>query len=437
MMETIHLFDGHHAKPLPAGFDKKGFLQYLDQVWQERPLLLQENDDEEERRSTKQRFFVIEDGRIRAKNYTGFVQFNDCRIHVYPRVFSAQNDFSITNALGHLVKWLSYSHRLQFPFSSIPADTSHQDDWLEAFIFLFGYYTGNVVRDMPHQAYEEVTGEMGFMRGQIAMQPYITENLAKGSHHRLYCRYEPFVYDNLYNQIVKYTSQLLLTITNESRNVLMLKEIAFVLDEVTDIICTASDCDKVKLNRLYPEKEQVLQLCRWFLQMLQTDASQSDKQNLCLLLPMEVIFEEYIAGFLLEHFSHLSPRPQAQDLYLAENGKGNSIFKMIHDILIPGKLIIDTKYKFRLSDDDKKGVSQHDMYQMISYLYKRQVNKGMLLYPEMSGGSGKDNADFTVLDELVQIRSIDVTEIDVPRFDELQKIKMANMLYSIGLDGKG
>ena len=433
MMETIHLFDGHHAKPLPAGFDKKGFLQYLDQVWQERPLLLQENDDEEERRSTKQRFFVIEDGRIRAKNYTGFVQFNDCRIHVYPRVFSAQNDFSITNALGHLVKWLSYSHRLQFPFSSIPADTAHQDDWLEAFIFLFGYYTGNVVRDMPHQAYEEVTEEMGFMRGQIAMQPYITENLAKGRHHRLYCRYEPFVYDNLYNRIVKYTSQLLLAITNESRNVLMLKEIAFVLDEVTDIICTASDCDKVKLNRLYPEKEQVLQLCRWFLQMLQTDTSQSEKRNLCLLLPMEVIFEEYIAGFLQEHFAHLSPKQQAQDMYLAENVKGNGVFKMIHDILIPGKLIIDTKYKFRLSFDEKEGVSQHDMYQMLSYLYKRQVNDGMLLYPEMSGGISTAVTDFSVLNKDVHIRSIDITEENLQNFDNGQKEKLKILLKSAGL----
>lgn len=430
MMHTIHLFDGHNTEPLPEGFDKSGFLQYLDQVWQERPLLLQENDDEDERRGKEQRFFIIVKGTIKARNYTGFVQYGDCRIHVYPRVFSEQKDFNITQALGHLVKWLSYSHRLQFPFSSIPADTSHQDDWLEAFIFLFGYYTGNVVRDMPHQAYEEVTEEMGFMRGQIAMQPYITENLAKGRHHRLYCRYEPFVYDNLYNRIVKYTSQLLLNITKESRNVLMLKEIAFVLDEVTDIICTASDCDKVKLNRLYPEKEQVLQLCRWFLQMLQTDTSQSEKQNLCLLLPMEVIFEEYIAGFLQEHFSHLSPRPQAQDLSLAVNSKGNPVFKMKHDVLLPGKLVIDTKYKFRQPFDEKVGVSQHDMYQMISYLYKRQVDNGMLLYPAMSGEVGKDDADFTVLDKLVQIRSLDITELEFKNFDDNQKQKIGALLES-------
>jgi len=429
-METIHLFDGHHAKPLPDGFDKKGFLKYLDQVWQERPLWLQENDDEGEIRNTKQCFFIIEEGTIRAKNYTGFVQYGDCRLHVYPRVFSTQKDFDSTHALSHLIKWLSYSHRLQFPFSSLPADTVHFDDWLEAFIFLFGYYTGNVVRDTPHQAYEEVTEEMGFMRGQIAMQSYITENLAKGLHHRLYCRYEPFVYDNLYNRIVKYTSRLLLGFTNESRNSVLLNEVLFVLDEVTDTICTAADCDKVKLNRLYPEKEQVLQLCRWFLQMLQTDTSQSDKQNLCLLLPMEVIFEEYIAGFLFEHFKDLKPKAQAQDLFLAENSRGYPVFKMIHDVLIPGKLIIDTKYKFRQSVDDKKGVSQHDMYQMVSYLYKRQVERGMLLYPGMSGGRSGDDADFTVLDKLVQIRSVDITELELKNFDDNQKQKIGALLKS-------
>jgi len=431
MTHTIHLYDGHDSKPLPDGFDKKGLMQYLDQVWQERPLILKEDDDEAERRSSKQRFFVIEDGRIRAKNYTGFVQFNDYRIHVYPRVFSEHKDFSVLNILGHLVKWLSYSHRLQFPFSSIPADTAHQDDWLEAFIFLFGYYTGNVVRNMPHQAYEEVTEEMGFLRGQIAMQPYITENLAKGRHHSLYCRYEPFIYDNLYNRIIKYTSQLLLCYTRESRNTLMLKEVIFILDEVTDTHCTVSDCDKVKLNRLYPEKEQVLQLCRWFLQMLQTDTSQSEKQSLCLLLPMELIFEEYIAGFLVEHFETLKPRTQAQDMFLAEYAKGNGVFKMIHDILIPGKLIIDTKYKFDPCEDEKMGVNQHDMYQMVSYLYKREMNQGMLLYPALAGRESKNEVDFKVLDKLIQVRAIDITEKSLDLFDLKQKEKMATFVNNV------
>jgi 5-methylcytosine-specific restriction enzyme subunit McrC len=348
-------------------------------------------------------------------------------------VFADQKDFNISHTIGHLIKWLSYSHRLQFPFSSIPADTSHQDDWLEAFIFLFGYYTGNVVRDIPHQAYEEVTEEMGFMRGQIAMQSYITENLAKGRHHLLTCRYEPFIYDNLYNRIVKYTAQLLLKITNETRNELLLKEITFVLDEVTDTICTTSDCDKVKLNRLYPEKEQVLQLCRWFLQMLQTDTSQSNQQNLCLLLPMEVIYEEYIAGFMVTHFGDLSPREQAQDMFLAEDGNGKAVFKMKHDILMEGKMIIDTKYKFRQSVDEKEGVSQHDMYQMVSYLYKRQEARGMLLYPEMSGERSKNDTDFKVLDKVIQIRTIDITEQNLKDFDVLQKEKIDLLLNATGL----
>lgn len=433
-METIHLFDGYKSKPLPVGFERRGFLQYLDTVWQDRPLWLQEKDDEDEKRSTRQRFFIIEDGTIRARNYTGFVQYGDCRIHVYPKVFSKQSDFNTTHALSHLIKWLSYSHRLQFPFSSLPADTAHFDDWLEAFIFLFGHYAGNVVRDSPHQAYEEVTEEMGFMRGQIAMQPYITENLAKGRHHKLYCRYEPFLYDNLYNRIVKCITRLLLGFTNEPRNTALLNEMLFVLDEVSDSICTAADCNKVKLNRLYPEREQVLQLCRWFLEMLHTDASQSDKQNLCLLLPMDVIFEEYIAGFIEEHFKELKSKRQDQGTYLANNSKGYPVFKMIHDILIPDKLIIDTKYKFRADEDDKKGVSQQDMYQMVSYLYKRQVQDGLLLYPALSGrDDSRLNADFYVFEKKIMVRSIDITETHRVDFEIGQKKKIGEILDEIGI----
>ncbi len=55
----------------------------------------------------------------------------------------------------------------------------------------------------------------------------------------------------------------------------------------------------------------------------------------------------------------------------------------------------------------------------------------MLLYPEMSGMSAKNDVHFKVLDKMIQIRSIDITEEDLYDFDELQQLKFKKILAGI------
>lgn len=417
---------------MPDGMNISAFKKYLNEVWQDRPLLLREDDDEDARRNTPQRFFVFDDHEIRARNYTGFVQFANVRINIYPRVFEKQQPLNVSNAINHLIKWLSYCNRIHFPFNELQTSPNDFDDWLEAFIFLFATYTSNVVNGSPHFAYEEVTAEMGFVRGRIAMQPYIQQNLVTGRHHLLHCTYEPFIYDNLFNQIVKYTAKLLLGFTTENRNRHLLDNILFALHDVSDNFCTATDCDKVKLNRLYPETDSIRNMCRLFLQFQHTNSANQQENNLCLLLPMEVIFEEYVAGFIQEHFNHLKAQSQASGEYLAVNEMGKSLFQMRHDVYIPDKIIIDTKYKFRQILDDKKGVSQNDLYQMVSYCYKRNCKNGLLLYPSFSGDTELNSAELKVNEHNIDVASLDITEGDFTNFEDHQAEKFKMMLVKTG-----
>src|SRR5690606_25686388 len=93
------------------------------------------------------------------------------------------------------------------------------------------------------------------------------------------------------------------------------------------------------------------------------------------------IFEDFLAGFLETWFSKdWKVHNQKSDMYLAETSEGNNVFNMQHDIFLTAKdeskrkIIVDTKYKLRpteFKDDPKKGVSQNDLYQMVSYAFKR------------------------------------------------------------------
>lgn len=437
MRGSLTLFDGITAK-WPFG-DTNGLEAYLNQVWRHRPLFLSEEDDEERIRSTEQRFFGFSDETIHPKNYIGFVQYGDLRLNIYPRAFYNHPQIDVFAdpfpAIHHVLKWLNYSSRIHFPFSEVPLHLQSQDDWLEALIYLFANYTLEVLSNSPHFAYQEVTEEMAFVRGRIAMQPYIQHNLAKGKHHLMHCTYEPFLYDNQFNRIVKYTCRLLQTATLNGHNRYLLDEIVFLLDEVSDIPCSAEDCAKVPVNRLYPEIGVISNMCAAFLSNQAYADGTSNNKNLCILLPMEVIYEQYIAGFIRQHFPELKPRAQASDEYVALTGEGftRPVFRMRHDILIPGKLIIDTKYKFRnILDDGKGGVSQDDIYQMTTYCYKRRVHDGLLLYPVHFGGKAENRSgQFKVNELLIRVESIDITETDLADFDEKQRVKMERVLGSL------
>jgi 5-methylcytosine-specific restriction enzyme subunit McrC len=375
-----------NEQPFPEDPElEKGLRNYLEEVWQNRPLLYSINEEEEEEPGPPvQRFLDFKPGAVKARNYIGFIQYNGLRITIEPKVFEDRS-LSAEKKIQHLLKWLSYSQRIHFPFLESSFDsTSHTHDWLEAFVFLFANYTNEILSTSPHLAFQEVTEETAFVKGRLAMNEYIHQNLVKGRHHRVYCTYEPFLYDNLFNRVVKHTCNYLLQITKASQNIERLQSILFLLDEVETCYCTVADCDRIPRNRMYPELERITNLCRLFLANQSYNTNNSDSNNLCILLPMEVIFEEFVFGFIETHFQSLNARRQAMDIYLAKTGSdfNTNVFRMKHDILIPNKLIIDTKYKKRQKDESNKGgVNQNDLYQMISYAFRRKMNEVLLLYP--------------------------------------------------------
>lgn len=440
----MNLFDGIKE---PWSFDDvEGLNSYLNNVWQSRPLFLSEDDVEQERRSTDQRFFIVTKDNIKPKNYVGFVQYGDLRINIYPRIFKDHPSINCSQnpliAINHVLKWLSYGTRTRFPFNEVPLQIKSQDDWLEALIFLFANYTLDALSTSPHFAYQEVTEEMTFVRGRIAMQTYINNNLARGKHHLLHCTYEPFLYDNQFNRIVKHTCRVLQSVTVNNANSILLDDILFLLDEVTDEYSTSADCAKVSVNRLYPQVSTITGMCAAFLSNQVYTGGPANNQNLCILLPMEVIYEQYVAGFIKQHFPELGAIPQASEEYVAKTGKEflKNVFRMKHDILLPGKMIIDTKYKFRYASDDcKGGVNQNDVYQMVTYCYKRYMKKGLLLYPKhFDEYANNETHQFKVQAKegamMIDASSIDIIENDFSVFGEEQKKKFDKVLFRSEID---
>lgn len=123
------------------------------------------------------------------------------------------------------------------------------------------------------------------------------------------------------------------------------------------------------------------------------------EEAVSLLIPMEKLFEEFIAEVLQadpRYFFGVDVPVQSQHYVgkLARDaGTNRDLFGLRPDITIGApriRAIIDTKYKELDPEDRRLGVSQSDVYQMYAYATKTYTEKCMLLYPEVLLGQEKN-----------------------------------------------
>ena len=438
MRKELILFEFSGSQPTGLDGRRLGdFKAYLEEVWENRnrfwnasPGQAEHEAEIEDVRAFRQGFLRFDGSRIRARNYVGFIQFEDLRVSIYPKVFEHFEAGNTTSSpslvecqryLDHMLYWLSYCSRVRFPFSAVPYRPQDTDGFLEALIYLFAHYTAQLLDQESYQCYEEVTEPTEYLKGTLATTEYFKESVSTANWHRFYCRYEPFQSDNQFNRIIKQVAKQLLHVSRQAPNQEALRRINLRLEEVTDTYCTYEDCRKVKLNRLYTEWEPVLSMCKMFLAGQTVNHRHEEQANFCFLLPMEYVFEDFIAGFLSRHFSPaFRVRPQASDLSLTDEG----IFRMYHDVLLIDQetgqqIIVDTKYKIRsypFKDNKKADVSQADMYQIISYAMRRGCRNVVLLYPRHDVIPEKVTRvkSFSVSSPLASDQKVCITTLEAP-----------------------
>jgi 5-methylcytosine-specific restriction enzyme subunit McrC len=420
-------------------FDKSkipDFVNYLSGVWQNRNRYVEKEEylseeEQQEERIQKQRFFDFTvDGKISARNYVGVVQFGDIRIEVYPKIFADDATENVRQWQLNFLYWLTYCRKVKFPFSFADVSKLAFDDYLELLIYVFANYTEETIAKQPFQAYQKVEEETTFLKGRLSFDNYTKHNLITGKWQNFYCNHEPFVYDNLFNRIIKYVTKRLLAISENYLNKEKLSEILFILHDVSDVRCTADDCDKVKLNPLYEDHKNVLDLCKLYLSHQVIDMDSEDSRNFCFLVPMEYIFEDFIFGFLSDKFPWLGIKSQSTDCLALNQGK--QVFQIRNDIYIPNQLIIDTKYKIRSDDGLKAGVRQSDLYQMVSYALRRNCKNVLLLYPATPSALNTD-ALFEIPSAMlpdnlnIHVRNIDITFDNIQNADALIELRIQKL----------
>ncbi|MBL7472223.1 hypothetical protein IS446_05405 [Robertkochia sp. 1368] len=141
----------------------------------------------------------------------------------------------------------------------------------------------------------------------------------------------------------------------------------------------------------------------------------NDLKLFAFLLPMEYVFEDFIFGFIDKELEKVTAKAQRSDTYLDE-GK---TFNLKPDLWLKTNhksLIADTKYKIVYSDDKdpKKGISQNDLYQMLAYAVRFEVDEIILFYPNTIKQDREEETELTIKDALAGGKTVAIKAFQVP-----------------------
>lgn len=411
----IHLFEYQNSASIP--FDWTELESFLDDIWKKREVSSYFNDGE--RVEEGQRFlnYLHKSKEIKSNKYIGVIHFKGEKINLLPKIFHQNhleyNDNQIAGIQQHLLWWLSYGKKIKFPSFSSPTSKANSD-FFEVLIYLFSKYTRELLHSSIYQNYVESERELSFVKGRIDTNAYVNNQLSRGNAHRLPCVFDSFEMDNPFNRIIKYVAKLLFQSTQNPDNKKHLREILFLLDEVSDVPARAEDCSRIQFNPMFGAFETVRDYCTLFLSHCVSFDYKNDLKLFAFLIPMEALFEDFIFGFIEKELPELTTKGQRANTYLDEERN----FKIRPDLFIetPVKTFIaDTKYKIIYhSGDGKQGISQSDLYQMISYAIRFKVKDIVLFYPSTVHEGSEVSKSFHIHDELADGTSISIQAFQVP-----------------------
>jgi len=413
----INLFEYQNKVDIQDSFE--GLEGFLDEIWnsREKNSFYSENGND---KIESQRFlqFIHKSNELKSNKYVGVIHYEGNKINLLPKIFFDSEKEYQTNEVNqiqnHILWWLSYCRKIKFPNYQASLGSA-KSDFFEVLIYLFSKYTRELLNSSIYQQYEEVNRELSFIKGRLNTNEYINENLSKGKWHKLNCTYDAFVFDNEFNRIIKYVTTLLFNVTSSQDNKKNLREILFILDEVSDERATAEQCSRISFNPMFGEFETVRDYCQLFLTNCISFNYKNELKLFAFLLPMEYVFEDFIFGFIDKELEKVTAKAQRSDTYLDE-GKA---FNLKPDLWLKTEhksLIADTKYKIVYSDekDPKKGISQNDLYQMLAYAVRFEVDEIILFYPNTIKQGQEEETELTIKDALADGKEISIRAFQLP-----------------------
>ncbi len=354
-------------------------------------ILSKKTVEELERLNENRKFLEIGWKRIKPLNYVGVVKSGEITLEIFPKFITDRKgnaDQSKKEVIAkNLLKMLEFTHMINVKEIDYANIFKEKHSFFEVFIGIFARNLLTLLKHKQNREYMRKHDELKFIKGKIDFRRYT--NPARL--HIIPCMYHEKSLDNVLNRTLKYTSYLMSKIVEDEGNYKTLRRIIDLLDPVTLTPVTLQQVKSITFNRLNADFKPFIDICRMFLEGSTLTLQASEVETFSLLIPMERLFEQFVAGVIQREELHKEVFGGDAVLEVQKpigsliEKDGKEMAEMKPDIIIKvgdEKVIIDTKYKLLDPEDKKLGVSQQDLYQMYAYCRESGARKALLLYPE-------------------------------------------------------
>ena len=324
--------------------------------------------------------------KIKFINYVGIISLGNLIIEILPKI-SISND--IVKDRKMLMFMLSKCNRISVNINEVLETNIVNQSLLD---ILAKVFAKKLLLELQKGMYlEYVTQEdsLNKIKGKIMLTQNVKINYINKS--KVYCRYDEFTENNIFNSILLKATNFLFPIINSSIIKKDLNIIKSILSDVDDLYIPINIFENYKLNKKNERFKEVFILAKLILSNSTMNKSIGKENGFSILFEMNYLYEEYI-GILLKEIIEdeaIKVNTQEKSKYLLWNKvtEKNEV-ALKPDIVVykdnKPKIIIDTKWK-RASIDGREVYSQSDIYQMYAYITTyTECKKCILLYPRVS-----------------------------------------------------
>lgn len=290
-----------------------------------------------------------------------------------------------------------------------------------------------IAKQLKHGLYREYVlkhENLSTVKGKMVINPTI-ENILNNKK-KIFCEYDEYSENNIYNQIIK--ASILILLTNKDVSKERIKELKKLLLFFSNI--DSISVELIPWRRLHYQKsnrnyEMIISICYFVIKsQLLTEENGSHKILGFSDENMSRLYEKFILEYYKTHYSMLNPR--ARKIPYTSEGKPNDFLPdMITDVYLTyGKkvLIIDAKYYGRTMQEkySKKSFHSNNYNQIFSYVNHADRNhsgdvNGMLLYAK-TNESVTPNDSFQDAGNVYWIRTLDLNKDSKELSNELNEI---------------
>lgn len=320
----------------------------------------------------KHNYYQLQYRSIKFSHYVGAMQIGDLTIEILPK---ADRNSSFPVWRNALLDMLRYCKILNIETLGSASLLTKSNSILELYYAYFLEEIDKLLKIGLQKGYQNTERNSTNAKGQIQFAQQIQKNYLHKE--RFYTRFQDYNYNNLLNQILWKTLNILeqmpLSIQLHSK----LRIVKANFPSVESIKISAEHFKRLRLHRTAAHYKPALDIAELLISRFRPDIRAGNRNLIAVLFDMNLLFEEYIFRQLqqLQHANLKVLRQQSKPFWNRRFIRPDIILELDQE-----RMVLDTKWKIL----ERVNPNMQDLQQAFTYAQYFDARKVALIYPRVN-----------------------------------------------------